>query len=402
MREPVLSGEITREGMLPVIQDVERRRTTGVLVFEGDGVKGEVELVAGQIALEQNELPDGRDPVEALLELRSGKYDVYQRLPPLPVSKGDDLSRTGSLAVHVPADLMNYCEHAGMTGSLVLERDERRAEIVYDCGELVAIRVLGEDEQDLHAVFGWEEGTFHIQALSQRPPVPEPGAEDEPDAEPIPAAPKVPSVKPRVRDETGEQFLKTVEVALTDIVEEREKRRSPTRTSPPMPPPRRARPPTLPGLTAAPSPSEKPKKRRREPTVQVIYLSARSGVGEALPSARLGAATRHQTKDVTAEVVLPEASPERRAAERGGLEASGAGASTGSDPAARRVASDRAESPRSKSSSAPATDAARVDGPPPENPDDAPTIAGTLGWVLFVLALLVVAIGVLAALPPID
>jgi hypothetical protein len=377
-REPVLSGEITREGMLEVIQEVERRRTTGVLAFEGDDVSGEVDLVAGQIAIDQKDLSGGRDPVEVLLALRAGSYRVYQRLPPLPVSKGDDFSRTGSLAVHVPADLMNYCEHAGMTGTLRLENSGRRAEAVYHSGDLVAIRVEGTDVQDLHEVFGWEEGTFHIRAFSQLPAV---DAErpiealpvdlhelDEAVAAEVAAQEALASSPPKRRDETGQQFLRSVEVALTEIVEEREKRRSPTRTSPPLPPKRKARgTDSFPGIELPPVSA--PPKKRREPTVRVIYLSAR-------PSAAQG--VTHVRKDVAGEGVLPEASPERRSGE-----AARRTAKTGRGEAARRT---------SIEPDAPSTAAATAET----------SLAGTLGWVVIVLVLLVAALAVLAWLPPIE
>lgn len=347
-REPVLRGEITRDGMLGIIQEVERLRTTGVLLFESGEVRGEVDLIAGQIAVDQRDMADGRDPVETLLELRSGTYEVYQRLPPLPVSKGDDLTRTGSLAVHVPADLMNYCEHAGMTGALVFENQGRSAEIVYHAGNLVAIRIEGEDEQDLHEVFGWEEGTFQIRAQSQRPPV----LPEAPEAAPPPAAaPKA----PKVREETGQHFLRSVEVALVQIVEEREKRRSPTRTGPQLPPQRRARPPTLPGIEPVPEPRTKPAKRRREPTVQVIYLSAQREADER--------GVRHAGRDVMPEHALPEAQPERR----------GGTAEAPSVEPGERVAEARPH-----------------------------TLAGTLAWVLVVVVLIVGALGLLASLPAIE
>jgi hypothetical protein len=120
--EPVLSGEIGKKGVLDLLLEIEARRTSGVLKFENGEKKGEVTLVAGQPAEDQKALPDGTDPLEVLLSLRGGKYEVYQRLPVLQVSAGDDVSRTGSLAVHVPADLMNWCERAGLTGTLALRR----------------------------------------------------------------------------------------------------------------------------------------------------------------------------------------------------------------------------------------------------------------------------------------
>jgi hypothetical protein len=264
--DPVLAGEITTEGVIGLLAEIERRRTTGALRFEAGDVVGEVALVSGQLALEQGELPDGRDPVEVLLQLREGHYDLFQRLPALPVSRGDERRREGSLAVHVPADLMNFCERAGLTGKLTLLRDNRRAETVYDKGELVAIRVDGTDDADLHEVFGWEEGAFQITAFSVTPSV----DVDVPDEEEDPAD-REPTIRMerRRRDETGKQFLKVVEVALTSILEEREKRRSPTRTSPPLPPaPKTQRPDSM-SDADQPATSDAP---RREPTVKVIYL----------------------------------------------------------------------------------------------------------------------------------
>lgn len=371
MREPVLSGQITNEGVLSVIQEIERRRTTGVLEFEHQEVRGRVDLIAGQIALEQREMPDGRDPVEALLELRSGEYRLFQCLPPLPVSQGDSLTRTGSLSVHVPADLMNYCEHAGMTGTLAFENAGRRAEVVYDSGELVAIRVDGTDEEDLHEVFGWEEGSFQIQAQTIPPPV-EPAAPSSPELVEDAVAEEANAAAPKRSDETAQHFLASVEVALTRIVEEREKRRSPTRTSPSRPPAPKAR--------TAEAPSEvQTGERKRPPTVRVIYLGARQ---REKPSEE---GLRHVRQDITAEMALPEASPERksrgRAAEVQGASAT-AGESTAGDgrprPGGGGGGSGRGE----------------------EAPK--PTLAGTLTWVLVVFVLLVAALGMLAQLPAIE
>jgi len=276
--EPVLSGEITGDGVLALLREIESRRTTGVLHFEAGDLGGDVKLVAGQLALEQEELPDGRDPVEVLLELREGSYDVYQRLPPLPVSRGDDRHLEGSLAVHVPADLMGYCERAGLTGVLTLENEGRRAEAVYDRGELQAIRVDGEDADDLNKVFGWEEGHFEVATHTVLPPiVPEP-LEEVAEEDPSEREPTMPRLKPRP-DATGKQFLKSVEVALASIVEEREKRRSPSRTSPPLPPaPKARRPDSIPGTEKA-EPAEP--RKEREPTVRIIYLGGDGAGGGA-------------------------------------------------------------------------------------------------------------------------
>lgn len=374
MAEPVLTGEITGDGILPVLTEIEGRRTSGVLEFEGPGASGSVALVAGEIAVDQKPMEDGRDPVEVLLELHEGTYRVRQRLPTLPVSKGDDLYRTGSLAVHVPADLMRYCEHAGMTGTLAFENGGRRADVVYEGGELVAIRVEGSGEDDLKEVFGWEEGTFEIRALTEIPEmVPEdvtelPGEPDQAQEGEEPAEPR-----PRRRDETGQIFLRSVEVALSSIVEEREKRRSPTRASPPLPPKPKARAtdsfPGLGSLDEIGVPPPEKKGRRGRTTVRVIYLGARD-------EADGDEGMRHVRKDITAEVVLAEASPERRAKD-------------GADDDEKRGE----DEPRTEED----------DGGASKAPEERQTsLLGTFAWVVVVFALMVLALALLAQLPALE
>lgn len=308
--ETVREGVIPADGVLDVLRAIEGERTSGALRFEIDGAWQEVTLVAGQIALDQADA-DGTDPVEALLSARAGRYEVIQRLPPLPVSKGDTRVRTGSLAVHVPADLMAYCERAGLTGLLELVRDDERAEAVYDQGELTAIQFGGHLGGEVNSVFAWETGTFKIEALSS---VPELDIELLPESIPPPvvAADVVPSLRPprrddtepvlrkgrRRRDETGQNFLKVVETTLGAIVAQAEKGRSPTRTSPPLPPIPAPRPESLP-----------PSRPSREATVRIIYLTGDSI--PMLPKASEVASTRHVRTDVTGEMMLPDATPER-------------------------------------------------------------------------------------------
>ncbi len=261
-----MSGEIPDGGMLDVLREIEARRISGRLRFSSGGQTGDVAIIAGQIAMEQAAMEGGADPVEVMLKARTGHYVVHQRLPSLPVSYGDDDHRNGSLRVHVPADLMNYCEQSGVTGTLKLVREGNLAELVYDAGELLAIRLDGKEDADLSAVFAWDEGSFDIavgkdvSALvpkSVRAPEPEDPTEREPTTQ---------FVRPRTED-TGKHFLKVFEVALTDVVETRERVRPKTRTSPPRPPAPSVRPPAAMPKISAPAP------RRREHTVRIAYLA---------------------------------------------------------------------------------------------------------------------------------
>ncbi len=265
-----MQGEITAEGVIPILTRVETQRVSGLLRFSGTQ-EGEILLVAGQIAAEQEERPDG-DVVEFFLAERSGTYEVMQRLPSLSVSRGDHACREGSLAVHVPADLMNYCERAGLTGTLEFIRPGAQAEVVYAAGEMDEIRLDGPG--DLSEVFSWEEGSFLVRVAEPTAveEVEEPSSTESMD-ETRPFIRQRPG-KPTRPDSTGKLLLKVVEFTVSDILRDREDRRPETRTSPPQPPP----PKTKKHASLPP-----PKKRapRKDQTVRVVFLDADRSLASA-------------------------------------------------------------------------------------------------------------------------
>jgi hypothetical protein len=395
MTEAVLVGEITSEGVIMLLAEIEDRRTSGVLHFKAGGMTGAIELVAGQLALEQPEMSDGRDPVEVLLSLRDGSYALHQKLPPLPVSKGDEQARQGSLEVHVPADLMNYCENAGLTGKLRLEQDERSAEAIYDRGELKAIRVDGTEDTDLHEVFGWKSGHFHITAFSQAPTldVDELEVVEVEEEDPLEREPTIQFTR-RKKQDTSEIFLRSVEVALTDILTEREKRRGPQRTSPPAAV-RRVRESSIPGVEKIVR-IHATKKRKRQPTVRIVYASNRE------PAEVLGS-TRHVGRGGAESMALPEASPDRvPAVEAARRKKKGPKKGPGKKPKVRRKEGAKAmevvsEPPKKGKGGG------GGDSPKPTQP--APTWTSTLetlAWVAAVFILLVGCLVLLARLPPLG
>jgi hypothetical protein len=293
-RPPVLSGTLRRGGAIELLRELEEKRITGELRFESDDEEGLISFYGGAIAADQELRGDGRDPVDVLLELQGGIYEIHPRLPVLAVSKGDDFVKTGSLAVHVPADLMSYCERGGLTGRLELSHEGQRAEAIYDAGELLAIELDGRGDADLSEVFAWEQGRFRIEldaTASERIR----SVEDAPTTEYV-AVPK------KKRDDTR-QFLRVVEMALVDVLDHSERARSPTRTSPPMPPPPKARP-----RPSALPPPPLPRRRVDDHTVRLIYLS-----GDPPSPSAADTSTRHVAKGSATEVALTDARPERRA-----------------------------------------------------------------------------------------
>jgi len=162
--EAVFEGAIPADGVRDLLGGLEQVGTTGVLAFQSTSGSGAIRLVHGQIA-DLDATADQERALEVLLSLREGEFAVYPKLPHLPVSRGTDTTRRGSLAVHPPADLMRYCENAGLTGRLLLEHRGRLAIGYYEKGELDDVSIDGGTAADFVRALEWTEGTFRIDAV---------------------------------------------------------------------------------------------------------------------------------------------------------------------------------------------------------------------------------------------
>jgi hypothetical protein len=275
----VLEGAIPPGGIVELLADIEATCATGVLRYESatEG-KGTIALVRGQFAEEQAPDRKQRDPVEVLLKLREGRFFLQQQLPPLPVSSGDHLVKTGSLAVHVSSELMRYCELAGLTGVLRLTRPPQSVELFYERGELAEVRVGGAGGIEFQEVFGWEDGRFTIEAHRTHSPALAPPSSMSPvdvSARTAIGTPLERDVRSTTQDLGGSSeasFLRVVEMSLEDLLRERSERSPAARTGPVIPqlPAVRVtqRPPGALPLGIASEPV------RGESTVRVIYLAA--------------------------------------------------------------------------------------------------------------------------------
>jgi hypothetical protein len=162
--EAAFEGLIPEEGVGDVLGGLEEIGATGVLAFQGTSGSGTIRLVHGQIA-NNGPTADEERALELLLSLRDGQFAVYPKLPHLPVSRGTDTTRRGSLGVHPPPELMRYCENAGLTGRLLLEHRGRLAIGYYDKGELADVSIDGGTPADFVTALDWTEGTFRVDAV---------------------------------------------------------------------------------------------------------------------------------------------------------------------------------------------------------------------------------------------
>jgi len=162
--EAAFEGPIPEQGVGDLLADLEEIGTSGVLAFQSTSGSGTIRLVQGQIAESGTGAEDER-ALETLLSLREGQFAVYPKLPHLPVSRGTDTTRRGSLAVHPPSDLMRYCESAGLTGRLLLEHRGRLAIGYYDKGELSDVSIDGGTSADFVTALEWTNGSFRVDAV---------------------------------------------------------------------------------------------------------------------------------------------------------------------------------------------------------------------------------------------
>jgi hypothetical protein len=162
--EAVFEGAIPAEGVEDLLGGLEEIGTTGVLAFQSTSGSGAIRLLHGQV-VDATTTAEEERALEVLLSLREGEFAVYPKLPRLPVSRGTDTTRRGSLAVHPPADLMRYCENAGLTGRLLLELRGRLAIGYYDKGELTDVSIDGGTAADFVLALEWTEGTFRVDAV---------------------------------------------------------------------------------------------------------------------------------------------------------------------------------------------------------------------------------------------
>lgn len=162
--EAVFQGAIPADGVGDLLGGLEEMGTTGVLAFHSASGSGAIRLVHGQIAGAESKSEE-EQALETLLALRDGEFAVYPKLPHLPVTRGTDTTRRGSLGVHPPPDLMRYCENAGLTGRLLLEHRGRLAIGYYEKGQLDDVSIDGGTAADFVQALEWTEGTFRVDAV---------------------------------------------------------------------------------------------------------------------------------------------------------------------------------------------------------------------------------------------
>jgi len=271
---PTPSGNFLHGEADSILRWCEAQRFTGTLTVTVDRVPADIHLLAGvpEVASARESDPDhGADPVaralDRFLEAPRGSYTLRQHLPPIEGAEtSSERVVRGPLALRSPADIMRYCELAGLTGQLLLrlDHDDHAGECtaLYERGELVSLTLDGREDLDVGAIFDWSTGRFEVTAfpLFDR----DPSRRD-----PLLGAPPSPEEA---------QLLRTVEVALADILTQRAQAPSLSPRNPSFrPPPPRSADPSAP-VVVPPSPRTprfEPPPPSPDTTVKVYFVQAR-------------------------------------------------------------------------------------------------------------------------------
>ncbi|MBL8603823.1 MAG: hypothetical protein JNK72_17990 [Myxococcales bacterium] len=208
---PAPSGTFHHGDADAILRWCEATRFTGTLTVVADRVRAEIPLLSG--TPEVTTAREGDDPVALAVDLfiraSEGSYTLAQQLPPISGATVHDPRKvSGDFALCSPADVMRYCEDAGLTGQLQLtlvDEPSRHCKALYERGELISLTLDGRDDLDVAAIFEWSHGSFEITAFSlfERDPN---------QRDPLLGAPPPP--------ESG-QLMKTVEMGLADLLSRR-------------------------------------------------------------------------------------------------------------------------------------------------------------------------------------
>lgn len=201
------AGEIHDSTPGAVLRWCEASRFTGTLRFTTSDETAEIPMLGGAPEVHDAEDPVAR-AVERFTSLRAGTYALSQCLPPIEgATAASEFEREGALAEFSAGDLMQYAEATGLSGELVFRQDDPEPcsfRAVYDRGALVSITCDGatQDPAEVTAIFFWKTGVWSLRA------------------EPLfNAAAQSPEEKP-ARSDTP--LLRTVEVALAEILAQRD------------------------------------------------------------------------------------------------------------------------------------------------------------------------------------
>lgn len=191
-----VQGDFRERPPIDVLKDCEEKRFTGLIEVEGAELRGSVLMRGGEVSSLQLHGAKG-DALDAFLGLQEGRYVLRQKMPTLDGSLTAEAVVRGSLAQHGVADVLRFCEGAGLTGQVRMSSGGRHLEVFYEAGAMTAITVDGKSDADLDQAFRWRVGEFAVTARPAFAP-------------------------PKRIEESGLHFLNVVELALGKVLDKAE------------------------------------------------------------------------------------------------------------------------------------------------------------------------------------
>jgi len=259
-----VQGDFKKRPPIDLLKDCEEKRFTGLIEVEGADLRGSVLMRGGEVSSLQLQGAQG-DALDAFLGLQEGQYVLRQKMPTLDGSLTAEAVVRGSIAQHSPADVLRFCEGAGLSGQVRMTSGGRHLEVFYEAGAMTAITVDGKSDADLDHAFRWRVGEFVITARPAFAP-------------------------PKPIEESGLHFLNVVEVALAKVIDKAEAVRERDTQQRPIP------------LVTKRRRKTEPPPRDTQRTVQVYFLE--DVVPDRPSQPPPPSTTRHARQgDVTVELV---------------------------------------------------------------------------------------------------
>lgn len=148
-----------------VLEECFDHQVTGTITICCGDRQGTLELRAGVVDRAEFSGVRGDSALEILSRLRTGTYEVAQRLPDLAGELGSAGELEGNTEEVPPVELMRYCEENALSCKIILIRGFDRAEITYRAGDVTEVSLNGErDEDRIVDIVRFERARFRVSA----------------------------------------------------------------------------------------------------------------------------------------------------------------------------------------------------------------------------------------------
>ncbi len=160
-----LEGSLEDVALPRLVDSCRRHLVNGVIRILTEDSEGVLELRGGVVDAAQFGELTGDAAIERMFALDAGLYELAQTLPTFEGDLGEGAQCWGNLEEVPLAQVMRHCEDHALSCTLVVVNEFDRGEIVYDTGDITAVALNGEvDDDAIVPITQWTTGKFRMTA----------------------------------------------------------------------------------------------------------------------------------------------------------------------------------------------------------------------------------------------